>query len=114
MTSLCVIAPIGLHPRFVRVRPLRFRHDGGAVIARTEHHTERLTRAEAIARLRALDRDIDGHERSGRPYVAIQARADRHDLDVALRELLNLRRLQGAALARATARPSLCEEPRGA
>ena len=93
---------------------MRFRHDGGAVIARTHGREERLTRAEAIARLRALDRDIDALDRSGHAYGAIQARADRRDLDMALRELLNLRRLQGAALARATARPSLCEAPRGA
>ena len=110
MTSLCVIAAIGLHPHFVRVRPLRFRHDGGAVIARTEHHTELLSRAEAIARLRALDRDIDDHERSGRIYTAIQARADRRDLDVALRELCAFPK---RSFASATARPSLCEEPRG-
>jgi len=111
MSNLCVIAPIGLHPRFVRVRPLRFRHDNGAIIARMHGHNERLSRAEAIARLRAIDRDIHGHEQAGRAYAAIQGRADRHDLDVALRELYGFRRsdLQSEALARATARPSLCD-----
>lgn len=39
MSPLCIIAPIGLHPRFVRVRPLRFRH-------------------EAVIRLRTIDREI--------------------------------------------------------
>ncbi len=91
MSNLCVIAPIGLHPRFVRVRPLRYRHDNGAVIARTHGHNERLSRAEAIARLRALDGDVREHERAGRAYAAIQARADRHDLDIALRELYGFR-----------------------
>ena len=91
MTHLCLIAPIGLHPRFVRVRPLRFRHEAGAVIARTEGFTERLSRAEASARLRAIDHDIRAHERAGRHASAIQARADRHDLDVALRELFAFR-----------------------
>jgi len=69
MTHLCLIAPIGLHPRFVR-----------------------LTRAEASARVRAIDHDIRAHEHAGRHAVAIQARADRHDLDVALRELCAFRR----------------------
>ena len=92
MSNLCVIAPIGLHPRFVRVRPLRYRHDNGAIIARTHEYNERLSRAEALARLRALDRDIRDHERAGRAYAAIQARADRHDLDIALRDLYGFRR----------------------
>jgi hypothetical protein len=92
MSELCVIAPIGLHPRFVRVRPLRFRHEAGAVIARTQGFEERLARAEAIARLRAIDDDIGAHDRSGRTAAAIQARADRHDLDVALRELCQFKR----------------------
>jgi len=92
MPELCVIAPIGLHPRFVRVRPLRFRHEAGAVITRTRGYEERLGRAEAIARLRAIDHDIAGHDRSGRTAPAIQARADRHDLDMALRELRRFKR----------------------
>ena len=91
MSTLCVVAPIGLHPRFVRVRPLRFRHEAGAIIARTHGHSERLSRAEAIARLRALDGDVREHERAGRAYAAIQARADRNDLDIALRELCAVR-----------------------
>jgi hypothetical protein len=111
MTHLCLIAPIGLHPRFVRVRPLRFRHEAGAIIARTEGFIERLSRAEASARLRAIDHDIHAHERACRHASAIQARADRHDLDVALRELCAL---QSKALARPTGRPSECEAPRGA
>ena len=92
MTELCVIAPIGLHPRFVRVRPLRFRHEGGAVIARSEAYSERLDRAEAIARLRALDREIAGHARAGQTFDAIQAHADRRDLDAALRDLFRFRK----------------------
>jgi hypothetical protein len=92
MTHLCVIAPIGLHPRFIRVRPLRFRHDHGAIIARTQGYEERLNRAEAITRLRAIDADIRDHERAGHTVTAVQARADRHDLDVALRELLAFRK----------------------
>lgn len=92
MPELCVIAPIGLHPRFVRVRPMRFRHHDGAVIARTQGYDERLDRAAAIDRLRAIDRDIAGHVRAGREPAAIQARADRHDLDVALRELFRFRK----------------------
>jgi len=92
MPELCVIAPIGLHPRFVRVRPLRFRHDHGAIMARTEGYTERLGRTEAIVRLRAIDSAIAGHDRAGRMAQAVQARADRHDLDVALRELCLFKR----------------------
>ena len=92
MPDLCVIAPIGLHPRFVRVRPLRFRHAGGAIIARNEGHEEHLNRGEAVLRLRAIDGDIRDHDRAGRTAAAIQARADRHDLDVALRELFLFRR----------------------
>lgn len=92
MPELCIIAPIGLHPRFVRVRPMRFRHADGAVIARTLGYEERLDRGEAINRLRAIDRDIAGHDRAGRQPAAIQARADRHDLDVALRELFSFKR----------------------
>lgn len=92
MPELCVIAPIGLHPRFVRVRPLRFRHDGGAIIARVQGYDEHLDRTRAIIRLRALDRDIAGHDRAGRTAQAVQARADRHDLDVALRELFRFRK----------------------
>ncbi len=92
MPELCVIAPIGLHPRFVRVRPLRFRHEDGAIIARTEGLAEYLDRTAAIARLRAIDHDIAGHDRAGRTAQAVQARADRHDLDVALRALFSFRR----------------------
>ncbi len=86
MPQLCIIAPIGLHPRFVRVRPLRFRHDNGAVVARTEGYEERLDRAEAVVRLRAIDRDILAHDRAGRGPAAVQARADRHDLEMALED----------------------------
>ena len=92
MTELCVIAPIGLHPRFMRVRPLRFRHAGGAVIARTEGYEEHLDRGEAIVRLRAIDADIRDHDHAGRTAAAIQARADRHDLDLALRALFAFKR----------------------
>ncbi len=92
MPELCVIAPIGLHPRFVRVRPLRFRHEAGAVIARTQGFEERLGRAEAIARLRAIDHDIDARDRAGHTVAVVQARADRHDLDMALRELCQFKR----------------------
>jgi hypothetical protein len=87
MPPLCIVAPIGLHPRFVRVRPLRFRHEAGAVVARTEGYEERLDRVEAAMRLRRIDRDIAGHERAGRGPAAIQARADRHDLILALKDL---------------------------
>ncbi len=92
MPELCVIAPIGLHPRFVRVRPLRFRHEDGAIIARTDGRNQRLDRAEAITRLRAIDGEIAAHDRAGRTAAAVQARADRHDLDVALRELFGFKR----------------------
>ncbi len=92
MPELCVIVPIGLHPRFVRVRPLRFRHDHGTVIARTHGFEERLDRAGAITRLRGLDSDIHAHECAGREPAAVQARADRHDLDIALRELCAFKR----------------------
>jgi len=39
MSPLCIIAPIGLHPRFVRVRRPGLRH-------------------EAMIRLRTIDREI--------------------------------------------------------
>jgi len=89
MPELCVIAPIGLHPRFVRVRPLRFRHENGAVIARTGGIEERLCQAQALACLRSLDRDIRDHDCAGRAYAAVQARADRRDLVLACHELRN-------------------------
>lgn len=92
MPELCVIAPIGLHPRFVRVRPLRFRHEDGAIIARTDGRSQCLDRSEAIARLRTIDGDITAHDRAGRTAQAVQARADRHDLDVALREPFGFKR----------------------
>ncbi len=83
MSELCVITPIGLHPRFVRVRPLHFRHDHGAIIAGREY----LDRAAARLRLRALTREIKAHDRAGRGFAAVQARANRRDLELAYREL---------------------------
>ncbi len=92
MTDLCLIAPIGLHPRFVRVRPLRFRHEDGGVIARTHGFDEPLDRLAVLQRLRDLDRTVAAHDRAGDAYAAIQARSDRRDLDLAWREMCAFRR----------------------
>lgn len=81
------VSSIWHHPRFYRVRPMRFRHEAGGIVAHTASGDHRLSRAAANTLLDWLSQRADDHRAKMQDDLATQVLSDRRELVAALEEL---------------------------
>ncbi|MFT4076449.1 MAG: hypothetical protein QM647_13065 [Asticcacaulis sp.] len=85
--SLCIITPIGMHPRFVAVRPPHFRAIAGGIIHRTDMGDEAITLDEAFQLAQTYERAAALHAQAKDVIKAAGYRDKLRDLRAAWSEV---------------------------